>query len=153
MPTVPVTFLADAAHGGVGALALLLSVVFALSNYAITAGYLSIPWLVLPHVAMPSDTRTMGIGFFGLCGTTHLGMGTLALLFGYPAIVHVPGMHGIPALILAVLWTVVHVVQAICTIGFVLRFRRDLRVAGARARQFEARLATVPTGEGDGGVR
>ncbi len=145
---MPELLLTDGGHATGSPFALIVSALFAVSNLAITGGYLSIPWLVLPHLSMPADTRVMGIGFFGLCGTTHFGMGLAGLMYGPAAVAHVPGVDGAAAMVLAVVWTVIHVAQAVCTWGFILKFRRDLRRALARAVELEARLRPEPVPAG-----
>lgn len=90
-----------------------LRLVFLAANLAIAAGYASMPLLVLPYLRLDRRTLLYGMGFFAGCAGTHLWM-----VFGD----HHAGWA-------AAGW---HVVQAVCTWGFILSFRSVLKAARRR---------------------
>jgi len=93
----------------------LWTLLFVAANLVIAAGYLSVPFLVLPYLPLTRTVKVFGVGLFLGCFGTHVWM-----LFG----------HGRPH----PLWVVEHVVQAVCTWGFILSFRHMLRSAMGRRR-------------------
>ncbi len=98
---------------------------FAVANLAIAAGYGSIPFLVLPFIRLTTPVLLFGAGFFLTCGGLHLGM-----VFGHS---HVSA---------SLFWTVEHIVQAICTWGFIVGFHLLLR----RAHALRIKLKEPPGG-------
>jgi hypothetical protein len=90
------------------------SLLFQASNVAIVAGYLSIPFLVLPYLPLPRRIQLVGAGFFIGCAGTHVWMSVMG--------------HD------SWLWALWHLVQAGCTWGFILGFRSTLRSAHLRRR-------------------
>lgn len=87
---------------------------FQAANLVIAAGYLSVPFLVLPYLPLTRIVLLFGAGFFAGCSGTHLWM-----VFS--------GHHPVTWF-----WTAEHVAQAICTWGFILAFRAMLRRAHRR---------------------
>ncbi len=98
-------------HGGVA------QTLFVAANLTIAAGYGAIPFLVLPYIRLTKVALLFGAGFFSLCGTTHVGMA-----FGG----HLDATW---------FWTVEHILQAVCTWGFIITFHVLLRRAHALRRQ------------------
>ncbi len=91
------------------------TILFAVANLVIVAGYLAVPFLVLPYLPLPRHVVILGAGFFLGCAGTHVWMACES--------------HG------GWFWTVWHLAQAACTWGFILTFRRRLqRAAGRRTR-------------------
>lgn len=86
---------------------------FIAANTLIAAGYVSVPFLVLPYLPLTRLVTVFGAGLFGGCALTHLYMITV-----HP--------HASPV------WVWLHLLQAICTWGFVLAFRHMLRRAQQR---------------------
>ncbi len=84
---------------------------FQTANVVIALGYAAVPLLVLRWLNLTRSTMLLGAGFFASCAGTHLWMG-----FGVS--------HPI-----TFWWTVEHVIQAICTWGFIIKFGLDLRSA------------------------
>jgi hypothetical protein len=82
------------------------------ANVAIALGYVSVPFFVLRYLRLQPSTLVYGAVFFVGCAGTHLGMGLWPPLSD-------PGWF----------WTVWHVVQAVATWMFVIRFWLDLRYA------------------------
>ncbi len=99
-------------HGGVA------QTLFVAANLAIAAGYGAIPFFVLPYIRLTRLALVFGAGFFSLCGLLHGGMA-----FGHS---HVSAN---------LFWAVEHVLQAICTWGFIITFHVLLRRAHALRRQ------------------
>lgn len=91
-----------------------VSVMFQAANIAIVAGYLSIPFLVLPYLPLPRWVQLVGAGFFVGCSGSHVWMAVMG---------HDSWM-----------WMLWHLVQAVCTWGFILGFRATLRSAQKRRR-------------------
>jgi hypothetical protein len=98
-------------HGGVA------HTLFVVANLAIAAGYLSVPFLVLPYLPISRAVLIAGAGFFLGCMGSHLWMA-----YGH-------GQHT------NWFWTAEHLVQAACTWAFILLFRHHLRRAHALRRQ------------------
>jgi hypothetical protein len=90
----------------------IVSILFQASNVAIVAGYLSVPFLVLPYLPLTRGLRFLGAGFFIGCAGSHLWLAAM-------------GHDGWP-------WMVWHVAQAVCTWAFILAFRHTLRTAQQR---------------------
>lgn len=84
------------------------------ANLGIVAGYLLVPFTVLPYVPLTRTVRIAGTLFFSTCGFDHL-----AMAVGFDR-------HWI--------MTVNHVVQAVAVIWFVLGFFLLLRDADSRRR-------------------
>jgi hypothetical protein len=91
-----------------------VSFLFQASNVAIGAGYLSVPFLVLPYLPLTRLVRLFGVGFFLGCAGSHVWMTVMG--------------HDNTA------WAAWHVGQAVCTWGFILTFRGTLRRAQLRRR-------------------
>ncbi len=98
-------------HGGAA------QALFVVANLAIAAGYLSVPLLVLPYLPISRAALLSGAGFFLGCMGTHLWMA-----FGG----HLDATW---------FWTVEHILQAVCTWGFIITFHVLLRRAHAIRRQ------------------
>ncbi len=98
-------------HGGVA------QTVFVVANLAIAAGYLSVPFLVLPYLPISRAALLAGGGFFLGCMGTHLWMA-----FGDS---HHTNWF----------WTAEHLIQATCTWAFILLFRQNLQQAHALRRR------------------
>ena len=98
-----------------------LEAVFMISNLVIFAGYCAVPAPLFRIVRMPWYARVCGVGFFGLCGLTHVGMAA-----GYS---HMP---------VNIWWTIAHVVQAIFTWAFIVFAGRLLALANRRRMQRRA---------------
>ncbi len=98
---------------------------FQAANIAIALGYAAVPLFVLRWLNLTRSTLLLGAGFFASCAGTHLWMG---LTNAHP---------------ITFWWTVEHVIQAICTWGFIMKFGLDLR----RARRLvTSGLVTEPDG-------
>ncbi len=89
--------------------------VFIIANIVIVAGYLFLATRVAPFIKIEYWwTKAGGVGFFFLCALTHAGMAWMA----YTAIAahtHV-----------SLLWTLIHVAQAIAVWTFVLGLYKEL---------------------------
>ncbi|GAA0494685.1 hypothetical protein Ade02nite_19910 [Paractinoplanes deccanensis] len=96
-----------------------LEALFSAANIVIVAGYLAVPFLVLPYLPLTRPVLLCGAGFFAGCAGTHAWMafGTTHTTGGWYTF-----------------WTVWHVVQALCTWGFILGFRHMLKEAQGRRR-------------------
>jgi hypothetical protein len=107
-----------------------LTHLFLIANVVIAAGYAAIPVLVLPYLPLTRTAMVFGAGFLLGCAGTHLWM-----VLG-------DHHHG------GWFWTGEHLVQAICTWGFIITFHRMLRAAGRQRRSPPA--PSAPTGEAHG---
>jgi hypothetical protein len=116
---------------GVGA----VGQIYVLANLAIAAGYLAVPFLVLPFLPLRRSTLVFGAVFFLGCTGSHMDM-VLDVLFRWG---HHPPVSWVDAV-----W---HVGQAIGTWGFILLFRAELAKA---KRLLEAAEQEVVSGPGDG---
>jgi hypothetical protein len=97
-----------------------LPALFSTANLVIVAGYLAVPFLVLPYLPLTRFVLLSGAGFFIGCAGSHLWM---ALTMS-----HENGGW-------FVFWTAWHTVQAVCTWLFILGFRRMLKEAQGRRCQ------------------
>lgn len=86
-------------------------VLFQVANIAIALGYAAVPLLVLRWLNLTRSTLLLGAGFFASCAGTHLWMGF-------------NNAHPV-----TFWWTVEHIIQAICTWGFIIKFGLDLKAA------------------------
>jgi hypothetical protein len=93
----------------------ILPALFSAANLIIVAGYLSVPFLVLPHLPLTRRVLVFGAGFFAGCAGSHAWM----------AFDHMHS-HWLA------FWTVWHVIQAACTWLFILYFRSMLKAAQNR---------------------
>lgn len=82
------------------------------ANLGIVAGYLLVPFTVLPRFPLTVNVRLAGTFFFATCAFDHM-----AMAFGF-------SQHGV--------MTVNHIVQAVAVIWFVLGFYLLLRAADTR---------------------
>ncbi len=90
----------------------ILLFIFVLSNVAITAGYAFLAVAVVPRVAVKlARTKLGGVGFFLLCGLTHLHMAYQALFD--------QGAMGYAYMAVEPIMLLIHVPQAICVWLFV----------------------------------
>lgn len=96
-----------------------LPALFSAANIVIVAGYLGVPFLVLPYLPLTRAVKWCAAGFFLGCSGTHAWMAF--------------GMHHQHGTALT-FWTWWHVTQAFCTWGFILGFRRMLKAAQCRRR-------------------
>nr|WP_221374419.1 hypothetical protein [Actinoplanes polyasparticus] len=94
-----------------------LTALFSAANIVIVAGYIAVPFLVLPYLPLTRLVTGCAAGFFAGCAGSH---GWMA--FG---MTHQPGGW-------LTFWTIWHVVQAACTWGFILGFRHMLKEAQGR---------------------
>ncbi len=97
----------------------ILPALFAAANIIIVCGYLAVPFLVLPYLPLTRFVTVLAAGFFVGCSGTH----------GWMAISMAHDSRG-----WFVFWTCWHLVQALCTWGFILTFRHMLQAAQCRRR-------------------
>lgn len=89
----------------------LLQFVFILANITITAGYAFVALMIVPKIQLTlRRTKIGGIGFFGLCGATHLHM-------AFTSVFHPHQTFGE----MATSWPMlaIHIPQAVCVWVFV----------------------------------
>lgn len=86
-------------------------VVYAVENVIITAGYIWAARYVVPHLPVRPVTFAGGIGFFLLCGLTHLEHAVHALFYRAPVHLH---DH------------LIHAPQAVAVWVFLIYFRQDI---------------------------
>lgn len=102
-----------------------LSLVFVISNLAIVAGYIAVPFTLLGRkMPMTRHVRIAGIFFFATCAVTHLSMA-----FWWP-----------------VTWLLIvnHTAQACAVWYFVIGFSRLIREAEVRRRKRAAAVHDPP---------
>jgi hypothetical protein len=98
-----------------------LMIVDAAGNLLIVAGYLFIPFTVLPRIALTTGVRAAGVLFFLTCAFTHLGNAVRG------------GHHSL-------IMTINHVVQAAAVWLFVVGFARLVTHANRRLEAKRHRL-------------
>jgi hypothetical protein len=94
-----------------------LEALFSAANIVIVAGYVAVPFLVLPYLPLTGRVKWLAAGFFVGCAGSHTWMAF--------------GLHQ-PVGAWLVFWTIWHLLQALCTWGFILGFRHMLKEAQAR---------------------